>query len=381
LKVIQITSVDTMMHNMLGALNKECIQQNIEVVAICEVNNHGQVIENTGVRLINKKIGRNIGLSNIISIFEIMKILKKEKPDIVHTHAPVASVITRIACKLVGIENVIYTAHGFYFHDEMSKLKYNFFFSIEKIMAKFFTKHLFVQSKEDTELAILKNFLPKQKIDYIGNGIDLGKKFNIQNYSEEKIKSIKYQFQISENEIVISFIGRLVEEKGIIDLLEAFEMINNIKIKLLIIGDLAPGERDLETVKKIEKYKKNNNIIFTGRREDINDLLIISDIYCLPSYREGMPRSIIEAMAMGNAIIATDIRGCREQVINNSNGYIVPLKSPSEIAKKIIYLAENVKVLQKFQENSIILAAEKYNEEKIVDFQINRFKELMGEKI
>ena len=381
MKVIQITSVDTMMHNMLEALNKECIQQNIEVVAICEVNNHGQVIENTGVRLIDKKIGRKIGLSNVFSIFEIIKILKQEKPDIVHTHAPVASVITRIACKLSGIENVIYTAHGFYFHDEMSKLKYNFFFGIEKIMAKFFTKHLFVQSKEDTDLAIKKNFLPENNIDYIGNGIDITDKFNKRNYSIQKIKSIKSRLQISDDEVVISFIGRLVEEKGIIDLLKAFELVNNIKMKLLIIGDLAPGERDLETVKKIEKYKKNNNIIFTGRREDINDLLIISDIYCLPSYREGMPRSIIEAMAMGNAIIATDIRGCREQVINNSNGYIVPLKSPSEIAKKIIYLTENVEVLQRFQQNSILFAAEKYNEKKIVEFQINRFKELMEEKV
>lgn len=379
MKVMQITSVDTMMHNMLEALNKECIQQNIEVVAICEVNRHGQVIEDIGVRLIDKKIGRKIGFSNIISIFEIMKILKEEKPDIVHTHAPVASVITRIACKIVGIQNVVYTAHGFYFHDEMSKLKYNFYFGIEKIMAKFFTTHLFVQSKEDTDLAIQKKFLPEQKIDYIGNGIDVIDKFNNKNYSLQKIKQIKSQFQISDGEIVISFIGRLVEEKGIIDLLEAFEIVDNIKMKLLIIGDLAPGERDIETIKKIEKYKKNSNIIFTGRREDINDLLIISDIYCLPSYREGMPRSIIEAMAMGNAIVATDIRGCREQVVHNSNGYIVPLRSPVIIAEKINFLAENPEILRSFQRKSISIAAKKYNEDKIVKFQISKFKKIMGE--
>lgn len=376
---MQITSVDTMMHNMLEALNKECIQQNIEVVAICEVNRHGQVIEDIGVRLIDKKIGRKIGFSNIISIFEIVKILKEEKPDIVHTHAPVASVITRIACKIVGIQNVVYTAHGFYFHDEMSKLKYNFYFGIEKIMAKFFTTHLFVQSKEDTDLAIQKKFLPEQKIDYIGNGIDVIDKFNNKNYSLKKIKQIKSQFQISDGEIVISFIGRLVEEKGIIDLLEAFEIVDNIKMKLLIIGDLAPGERDIETIKKIEKYKKNSNIIFTGRREDINDLLIISDIYCLPSYREGMPRSIIEAMAMGNAIVATDIRGCREQVVHNSNGYIVPLRSPVIIAEKINFLAENPEILRSFQRKSISIAAKKYNEDKIVKFQISKFKKIMGE--
>lgn len=378
MKVIQITSVDTMMHNMLGALNKESVKQDIEVIAVCEVSNHGKMIEQTGAKLINKKIGRKIGLSNFISIFELIKLFKQEKPDIVHTHAPVASVITRVACKIVGVKNVIYTAHGFYFHEEMSTLKYNFFYGVEKFMARFFTTHLFVQSKEDTDLSINKNFLSKNKIDYIGNGIDLEEKFNLEKYTESQLEKIKRDLKIHKGDIVISFIGRLVAEKGIIDLLEAFEKINNDNVKLLIIGDVAPGERDLKTIEMIKKYRKNENIIFTGRREDVNDLLAVSDIFCLPSYREGMPRSIIEAMAMGNAIIATDIRGCREQVQHNLNGYIIPLNSPNIIAEKIIKLLDKKELLLDFQKQSISLAKKNYNEKKIVDFQINKFREMVG---
>lgn len=377
MKVVQITSIDTMMHNMMGALNKECINQDIEVIAICEVQNHGEEIKATGVKLINQKIGRKIHpIANLKTIYELVKLLKKEKPDIVHTHAPIASVLSRIACKISGVQCVVYTAHGFYFHDEMSKLQYSFFFRIEKIMAKYFTDYLFVQSKEDTDLSISKKFLSRNKISYIGNGVDIKNKFNPQRYSQEKKISIKKELGIHGEDTIISFIGRLVEEKGIIDLLKGFSKIKNKNLKLLIIGDVAPGERDLKTVKEIEEYKTNKNIIFTGRREDVNNLLMISDIFCLPSYREGLPRSIIEAMSMKNAIIATNIRGCREQVQDGVNGFLVPLNNPEIIADKINTLIDNPNLLNKFKESSLELARDYYDEEKIVKFQIEKFREI-----
>lgn len=377
MKVVQITSIDTMMHNMMGALNKECINQDIEVIAVCEVQNHGEEIKATGVKLINQKIGRKIHpITNLKTIYELVKLLKKEKPDIVHTHAPIASVLSRIACKISGVKCVVYTAHGFYFHDEMSKLQYSFFFRIEKIMAKYFTDYLFVQSKEDTDLSVSKKFLNRNKISYIGNGVDIKNKFNFQKYSQEKEMSIKKELGIDGEDTVISFIGRLVEEKGIIDLLKAFSKIKNKNLKLLIIGDVAPGERDLKTVKELEEYRTDQNIIFTGRREDVNDLLMISDIFCLPSYREGLPRSIIEAMSMKNAIIATNIRGCREQVREGINGFLVPLNNPESIADKINTLIGNPKLLNKFKESSLELARDYYDEEKIVKFQIEKFREI-----
>ena len=112
----------------------------------------------------------------IYSIFKVYKILVKEKYDVVHVHSPIASIIGRVASKLAGIPFVVYTAHGFYFHDKMAKSKYLFYFIIEKFLGNF-TDLIFTQSKEDYNIAIKNKFLKKNQIYYIGNGVS-PEKFN-----------------------------------------------------------------------------------------------------------------------------------------------------------------------------------------------------------
>ena len=127
-------------------------------------------------------------------------------------------------------------------------------------------------------------------------------------------------------------------------------------------------------------YKNNKNIIFTGKRDDINNLLYITDIFCLPSYREGMPRSIIEAMASECAIIATDIRGSREEVVEGKTGFLVPLQSPNIIKEKIELLINDSETLNKMKINGRKRAEELYDEKAIVYKQLEVFKELLSEK-
>src|SRR5699024_7404119 len=238
---------------------------------------------------------------------------RTEKPDIVHVHTPVAAVLGRIAAKMARVPAIIYTAHGFYFHENMSPKKYKFFYTIEKLCAKWCTDYIFKQSEEDGKLAI-------QDI------------FNSANMEKKRFDNYIKEFNIQENDVVVSFIGRFVREKGIIDLLEGFNQIEQKNIKLLVIGGASSSERDQQTVSLLEEYKTNPNILFTGYRSDIPELLAISDVFCLPSYREGMPRSIIEAMAMECAIVATNIRGSREEVDHGVNGYLVGLNDPSALA-------------------------------------------------
>ncbi|MDW4235735.1 glycosyltransferase family 4 protein [Staphylococcus saprophyticus] len=381
MKIVQIAAIESTHIKLLKALNEESVKKGAEVHCVCTTGNKKKELQKQGVIVHDIKIDRKINLlGNIKSIYRMLKLFKKLKPDIVHTHTPVASVLGRIAAKLAKVPNIIYTAHGFYFHDGMSKKTYFIYFHIEKIIGKICTDYIFTQSREDYITAKKNNFLRKKKQNnyfHISNGIDLNNEFNINNISEKKIKDIKLKHNIKKGDIIVTFIGRLVKEKGILDLLEAYSKLESKNVKFIIIGSLSDSERDKDTIKIIEKYKKNTDVIFTGQISNINEYLTLSDIYCLPSYREGMPRSIIEAMAMKNAIIATKIRGSREEVVENETGYLIPLKSSKYIASKIDNLVGNVEILNNFKEAGYFRALQIYNEEEVIKKQWKVFRKLV----
>ncbi|QAS53449.1 glycosyltransferase family 4 protein [Halobacillus litoralis] len=374
MKIVQISAIDSTMNGLLRELNTTILNEGHTLICVCSDGNKVKKMKDEGFDIRTINIDRKISpIKNVKSIINMVKLFRKEKPDVVHVHTPVASVLGRIAAKLAKVPTIIYTAHGFYFHENMTPMKYKIFYLIEKWCAKLCTNYIFTQSEEDGNLAIENNFLPNDRITVISNGVDVNKSFNPTNINENRIRELKEEFSFRENDVIVTFIGRLVKEKGILDLLEAFNIIEKENIKLLVIGETSATERDQETKVQLEIHRSNPNIIFTGYRNDIPDLLALTDIYCLPSYREGMPRSIIEAMAMECAIIATNIRGSREEVDNSLNGYLVNLKSPDEIASSIINLSTSNKTLNSFKVKAREKAVKYYDEKKVVKRQLDVF--------
>lgn len=375
MKIIQVSAIDSTMNGLLRELNTTILNEGNELICVCSDGPRVKGLKEEGfdVRAIN--IDRKISpFSNLRSIYKMYKLFRKEKPDIVHVHTPVAAVLGRIAAKLAKVSTIIYTAHGFYFHENMSAKTYKLFYGIEKFCAKWCTDYIFTQSEEDGQLAIENKFLPENRIAIISNGVDVQGKFNPEKLDKKYIINLRKELNIQENDVVVSFIGRLVREKGILDLLEAFNQIEQKQIKLLVIGGASNSERDQQTVRLLDEYKTNPNIIFTGYRSDIPELLAITDIYCLPSYREGMPRSIIEAMAMECSIIATNIRGSREEVDHGVNGYLVSLNNPFSIADSIKRLNDDTNLLKSFQKKARKKAVTLYDEKTVVSKQISIFK-------
>lgn len=380
IKVVQVCAIDETMDKLLKALNERLIKDNYEVIGICSKGELGKNIIDTKVKLKNINIDRKIIVtSNIRSIYEMYKFLKKEKPEIVHVHTPMAGVLGRIAAKLANVPIIIYTAHGFYFHENMSKLKYNLFLNIEKFMGRNFTEYIFTQSVEDLEIANSCKFKKQNQMMAIGNGVDVSVRFNPSNINQHIKQELYDKLNIHKDDIVVTFIGRLVEEKGILDLLKSYNYIKS-KVKFIIVGDKFQGDRDIYVNYEIDKYKNNENIKFVGKIANVEEILSITDIFCLPSYREGMPRSIIEAMAMECAVIATNIRGSREEVLDGNTGFLVDLKSPNEIAKKIDVLSNDKKLLKSMKQNARERALSLYNEKVVIKKQINVFKELLEKK-
>lgn len=382
MKIIQLCAIDQTMKIFLNTLNRQLINQGFDVICVCSEGPYTKELRSQGLNVINITIERKLRLfSSIKTIYNFYKLFKIERPDILHVHTPIAAVLGRIAAKLAKVPIVIYTAHGFYFHENMPLIKYKLFFGIEKFMAKYFTSFIFTQSEEDCKTAVENGFMDKSKVLCIGNGVDIFGKFNPENIDQGKIKELYESSNINKQDIIITFIGRLVREKGIVELLDAFSNIDEEDVKLLVVGDIDQGCRDQETKKFItERFKNNGKIIFTGFREDINNILYITDIFCLPSYREGMPRTIIEAMSMKCAVIATNIRGCREEVVEGETGFLVRPRSAYYIQNKLEMLIQNNRLLEKMKTEGRRRAERNYDEKQVVEKQINIIQRLICHK-
>lgn len=371
-KILQISAIDMTIYKFVLPLMKELKKNGFDVICASKNLGAAQHIEKEGFKTYDIDIKRKIEpISNIKIIVQLYKIIKKENIDIVHVHTPIAAVLGRIAAKMAGVEKIIYTVHGFH-------TSHKFFYYIEKLMAKYFTDFIFTVNSEDLKFAIENNFIETNKIVNINSvGIDIDK-FNPDNIEEEKIISLKTSFKISLNNKIIGFVGRIVKEKGILDLLKAFINISN-KIdncKLLIVGSSELGERDnttkLEIEKLIDKYNLKDKVIFTGYREDIPELLSLMDIFVLPSYREGMPVSLLEAMAMEKCVVATDIRGCREEV-DTTTGKLYPPGDIEKLTQILIHLLQNLEEANKLGKNARQKVTKLFDQKKVIEKQIKIF--------
>lgn len=378
-KILQICAIDQTAGSLLRPLIEKSVKEGYEVHVACTNTGKLQALQAEGFHMIDIPIDRSIHpVRNIKTIMLLYKLMKQEQYDIVHVHTPVAALLGRIAAKMARIKNVIYTAHGFYFHEGMSKKQYRLFFEIEKLAARWLTDWLLLQSIEDYMLAIEERFKKMDRIIHLSNGVDIWKKFNVTNISVSDKDKIKKDIGINEEDVVFTFIGRLVREKGIFELVEAFKIASegNKKIKLLLIGDLLNSERDQKSYSELMEELQHPQITPLGFRADISLLMSITDVFVLPSHREGLPRSIIEAMAMGKPIIATNIRGCREQVFPNKNGLLVEKENTDQLSIAIIKMAENQALRAKFSRESRKLAEDLFDEQKVLEKQITIFNKL-----
>ncbi|MEW6498845.1 MAG: glycosyltransferase, partial [Cyanobacteriota bacterium] len=188
---------------------------------------------------------------------------------------------------------------------------------------------------------------------------------------------------IGNGDAVVGFIGRIVEEKGILELIEAFigviERIPNAK--LLVIGETLMSERDQQVKVKIKELietgKVKDSIIFTGYRRDIPELLSVMDVFVLPSWREGMPMTIIEAMASGKPVVATRIRGSREEVVDGETGILIPVRDSNNLTEAIVKILSDSKLARTMGENGRKRATELYSRNITIKKQLAIYRRVM----
>ncbi len=277
--------------------------------------------------------------ADVRAFFQLLAILRRERFDMVHTHNPKPGVLGRIAARLTGVPSIANTVHGFYATPEDRPRRRVPVLVAEWIAARFSDLELY-QSSEDLAWARRLHIVRRGRSLYLGNGIDITE-FTPDRGSEERVRKLRAELGISEDELVVGAVGRMVMEKG---WGEFFEASRAVAARVPNVRFLAVGERDgdkSDAVSSAVFATAGREVVFTGWREDIADLMALMDVFVLPSWREGLPRSAIEAAASGLPLVLTDIRGCREVARDGVEGALVPVKDAPALANAIVALLED----------------------------------------
>lgn len=302
-------------------------------------------------------------LSDLKTLFSIKKVLKEIKPNKLFTYQAKTVVYGGIAAKMLGITEVypLIAGIGSVFTPKSVKqkiistiLRFEYKIGLKNSIAVFFQNH------DDSDVFIKKNILPSEKMVYIdGSGV------NINNFKEFDLPPVP----------TLLFIGRLIKDKGIIEYLEACRQAKkeNSNIRCLLVGPFDTNPSAI-TREELQRYIDDRTVEYFGEQKDVRPFIAQSSIYVLPSYHEGTPKTVLESMACGRAIITTDAPGCRETVIDGFNGYLVPVKDVAAIRDKIIYLVNNPTVVKKMGKNSRQIAVKKYDSDIVNDSIMSTMK-------
>ena len=264
-------------------------------------------------------------------VSQVRQIIKREKVDIIHTHGTRAFTNTLLASTRMKIP-IIYTVHGWSFHNDQSLLTKLIRINIERLLTSSAHKTILVSKSNLTTGA--KHFI-KGSFKVIPNGIDL------QKFKQKDQKcSIRDEFNLPEEAFLVGFIARMTKQKDPIGMVRAFHLAikDHPEMVLLMVGE---GELREQLDSEMKRLKLEQNVVCINFRQDVPNILSALDLYCLPSLWEGLPIGLLEAMAAGKAVIATRVDGSKEIIEDAKNGILVNSSSPTELADAIIRLKED----------------------------------------
>ncbi|PHS61900.1 MAG: glycosyltransferase family 1 protein [Flavobacterium sp.] len=378
-KLIRITTVPISLEKLLeGQLRY--MNQFYNVTAISsekeQLEKYG---ENEGVSIFYLPLTRKITpFQDLNAIWKLYKFLKKEKPHIVHSHTPKAGMVGMIASYFAKVPNRLHTVAGLPLM-EAKGIKRKILNTVEKFTYKLATK-VYPNSYGLEKIILDLQFLKKEKCKVLANGSSNGidtEYFNPNSYSEKDKHEINQHLKISENDFVYIFVGRLVSDKGINELVTAFKNIQqkNKNTKLLLVG---PLESELDALNKetLEQLTGNENIISVGYQQDVRPYFAIANVLTFPSYREGLPNVVLQAGAMGLSSIVTDINGCNEIIKQNNNGLIIPVKDKEALFNAMSLVLNEKKLTEKLTSNSRKSIVKRYQRPVVWDAILEEYSSL-----
>lgn len=392
-KLLRITTVSGSLSGLLKD-QLRFLNQYYEVVGVAsDTGSLQEVSEREGIRVVNLPMERDINLwKDCISLIRMIRLIRYEKPYIVHANTPKGSLLAMLASWWCRIPIRIYTVTGLRF-ETASGIFRRLLVLMERITCACATK--VIPEGEGVKNTLIKNRITKKPLRKILNGningIDTAY-FDPALYSENDKRLLRNELHIGETDFVFIYVGRLVKDKGINELVAAFSRLksegrqflkdddstdtSSLGIpKLLLVGTLEQKLDPLLT-ETLEKIQSDRDIIYVGYQNDIRPYLSISNALVFPSYREGFPNVVMQAGAMGLPSIVTDINGCNEIIIEGKNGIIIPPKNKEVLSEAMKYMIEHPDERRKMAEAARPLIVSRYEQQAIWNALLEEYRSL-----
>ncbi|HTF17972.1 MAG TPA: glycosyltransferase family 4 protein [Chryseolinea sp.] len=362
-KLLRITTVPISLHLLLAGQFRFMREQGFDVLTMSASGREVDDVTKEGVPHIAIPFTRKITpWKDLQCLFQLVRFIRRERPDIIHTHTPKAGLIGMLAARLCNVPMRMHTVAGLPLM-EASGLRRRVLELTEAITYACAT-NVYPNS------AGLKRFIEKQfgigapKLKIIGkgssNGIDTDH-FSVTEALRMEAQNIRTQHRIKDNDLVFCFIGRVVRDKGMVELVQAFRSLrdDNLKsslretaasayrMRLLIVG---PFEEDLDPlpVEVMQFLKDDPDVIVAGFQQDVRPWLLASNVFVFPSYREGFPNVVMQASLLQVPSIVSDINGCNEIITASETGVIVPPKNAEALTHAMKLLAGDAAMRERF---------------------------------
>lgn len=380
IRVAHVATVDgTLRFILLGQLRR-LKEEGFEVTTVSAPGPYVQGLESEGIRHIAwPHVTRAWDPAADVRAFrELVRILGRERFDLVHTHNPKPGVMGRVAARRVGVPCVVNSVHGFYASPEDPLRKRIPVLVLERLAARFSDLELYA-SEEDLAWARRIGVVKSSRSRFLGNGVDL-RRFDPSAVSASRLAALRKELGIPEGALVVGAVGRLVAEKGYRELFAAARAVRREMphARFIVLGSPDREKADAITTAEIERARQD--IVFTGWVDDVRDFVALMNVFVLPSWREGQPVSAIEASAMAKPLILTDIRGCREVARHDVEGILVPPRDPRRLASAITRLLGDGALRDRFGRAARRRAIASFDERHITNKLIAFYRQLLARK-
>lgn len=375
-RLLHLTTADISLELLLGPQLGAFRDAGYEVIGASAPGPFVEQVEQRGVRHVPLSNATRAmdPTSDARALAELVRLFRKLRPTIVHTHNPKPGVYGRIAARFARVPVVVNTVHGLYATADDPLSKRVVVYGLERLAACASQAEL-VQNVED--LGVLRGLLhvPASKLTLLGNGIDLER---FSTGGRERRKRIRDELGIPADAVVVGAVGRLVAEKGYRELLDAWSGVaeRHPEAVLVVVGPHDPQKADaLDDA--LVRSSTDAGVRFLGMRDDVEDLYHAMDAYVLASYREGFPRSAMEAAAAGLPIVATDIRGCRQVVTDGLNGLLVAPRDTAALRDALLSLVGDPDLRERMGSCGAERAIREFDQDRVIATTLETYRRLL----